>query len=530
MDEQTLARLMGELRFADGDSQQIEVKEAVGGLPSSIPETISAFSNGSGGTVVLGVSERNGFHAAAGFRAKAIAEALAQVCRDRLTPAIQPDISVIPFDDSPVVVAVIPEMNPQDKPCHVTTQGMYAGSYIRVSDGDRKLTAYEIDRLLEERRQPRHDRAIVQEATKTDLREDLVRAVLEGQRASHPRVFASMEDDDALRALGILANDSTGVLRPTLAGLLALGRFPQQFFPRLTVSFASYPGLTKADARGIKYTDSLTAAGPVCDILSDILDIVRRNMRVGGTLAGGFRRNLPEYPLDAVREAVVNAIMHRDYSHMAQGSQIQVNLYADRLEVLSPGGLYGVVTVENLGESGVSATRNMTLSSLLEVTPFAGGYVAENRGTGFQLMTALLEGNGNGRAEVRDSLSLFRLTFHSNVARHEEENRHGRARIYRMPVRPSAPNLPELSDTFDDDSMSGGADAFTQAGFSPAEAAMLAFIARHSPALPADLARNLGIPRSTVTYQLRKLLADGVIERTQPSRSPKQSYRIRRSA
>lgn len=529
MDEQTLARMMAGLRFANNDSQQIEVKEAVGGLPASLGETISAFSNGSGGTIVLGVSERNGFHAAAGFNAKAIGEALAQICRGKLTPAVQPDISTVPFEGMPVIVALIPEMNPQDKPCHVTTQGMYAGSYIRVSDGDRKLTAYEIDRLLEERRQPRHDRAVVQEAARSDLREDLVSAVLEGQRASHPRVFASMEDDDALRALGILADDGSGVLRPTLAGLLALGRFPQQFFPRLTVSFASYPGLAKADARGIKYTDSLTAAGPVCDILSDILDIVRRNMRVGGALAGGFRRDLPEYPLDAVREAVVNAIMHRDYSHMAQGSQIQVNLYADRLEVLSPGGLYGAVTVDNLGESGVSATRNMTLSSLLEVTPFAGGYVAENRGTGFQLMTALLEDNGNGKAEVHDSLSLFRLTFHSNIARREEENRHGRARIYHLPVRSPALDAHAAAGAFND-SASGEVDAFIQAGFSPTEAAMLTFIAHHSPALPAELARHLGIPRSTVTYQLRKLLADGVIERTQPARSPKQSYRLRRSA
>ena len=73
-------------------------------------------------------------------------------------------------------------------------------------------------------------------------------------------------------------------------------------------------------------------------------------MRIGGVLDGPFRKDTFEYPEDAIREAVVNAIMHRDYSPMARGGQIQVNMYKDRLEVLSPGGLYGDVTLDSISE------------------------------------------------------------------------------------------------------------------------------------------------------------------------------------
>lgn len=539
MDAMGLARMMRDMRLASSDSQQVEVKEAVGGLPRTMVETISAFANGSGGVIVLGVSERLGFHPAEGFQAQPIADALAQACRQKLTPAIQPLIEVLMFEGSPVVVATIPELNPLDKPCYVTSRGAYNGSYVRVGDGDRRLTGYEIDRLMEERRQPRHDQRIVEDATKADLRDDLMAGILERQRASRPRIFASLDDDAALQALGVLRADEFGVLRPTLAGLLALGTFPQQYFPRLNVTFAFYPGRTKADARGVKYSDALTAVGPIADILADILDRVQRNMRVGGVLVDGYRRDLPEYPPDAVREAVVNAIMHRDYSPMAQGAQVQVNMFADRLEVLSPGGLYGGVTVDTLGESGVSATRNMTLSALLEITPFRDGYVAENRGTGFQLMTALTERNGNGRPEAKDSLSSFALTFHSNVRRlgtsqniSPASGRHlpeyggeGSARIYRLPSQRPSP-----LDEIDDLAWPGGISAADLSRYSPAELALLHFIAEHEPVQAPDAAQALGLPRSTATYRLRKLLADGVIERTEPARSPKQAYRLRRTA
>ena len=184
-----------------------------------------------------------------------------------------------------------------------------------------------------------------------------------------------------------VAKHDGDVLRPTLAGLMAMGKFPQKFFPRLNVTFAVFPGIDKSAPRdgGRRFLDSQTIVGPIPYMIEDVLAAVSRNMRTGAVIEGAFRNDVPDYPPVAVREAVANALMHRDYSPESRGSQVRVNMFADRLEVLNPGGLYGDVTIDSLGVSGASSARNQFLSNILETTPFPdGGYVVENRGTGYQ--------------------------------------------------------------------------------------------------------------------------------------------------
>ena len=187
-----------------------------------------------------------------------------------------------------------------------------------------------------------------------------------------PRKYGSLSRADALVALNIIARKSDGSTGVTLGGLLALNIYPQRFFPRLTVTFACFSGVSKAEAGGVKYIESQNMTGPIPAVLMDPVDAARRNIRTGRVLVDGLRRDVPYYPLGAVREAVCNALMHRDYSPMGRGAQVQVNLYADRLEVLSPGGLYGAVTVDALGELGASSTCNQYLPALLEVVPYQG--------------------------------------------------------------------------------------------------------------------------------------------------------------
>ena len=470
-----------QLKSSHTDNQSIEVKESVGKMPSTIAETISAFANGSGGTIVLGLSEENNFEPAKGFNARRIADALSQACSDKLTPPIRADIDILECDGVNVVVASIDEIPPRDKPCYVTSKGMYKGSFIRSFDGDRKLSPYEIDRLLEDKTQPSHDAEVVADATMDDLDKSLLDGVIKRQKSLHPRLFSNFSDEEIAINLRIAARDTGDTLRPTLAGLLALGTYPQKYFPRLTVTFAAYPEEDKASAGGVKYLDSEKMAGPIPAIIADTVAAVQRNTRLGGAMIGAKRVDVPDYPPAAVREAVCNALMHRDYSELARGTQVQVNLYSDRLEFLSPGGLYGTVTAATVATAGYSSTRNQYLADILESTPYEGGFVAENRGTGFKLMKLEMERDRTKELIVKDSIAMFSLEFR----------------------RREAP--PSIGHAYDD---------------------IISFVAKNAPCGAGEISDGLGIPRSTVTYRLKKLLDEKRLERIGAERSRNQKYRL----
>ena len=489
-----LAETVERMRAAGTDLQSCEVKSAVGKLPKDLAESVSAFSNGSGGIIVLGLSEEEGFKPAPGFDPKRAQDALAEACYTKLTPAIRPIISIETFEEAPVLVASIPELPPRDKPCHVTTRGTYEGSFIRTGDGDRKLSHYEIDRLIEEHSQPRHDARIVEGATEDDLDKTLVDSLVERERFLHPRIFEKLGKQDILKALRVLDEDENGVLRPTLAGLLALGFYPQKYFPRLTVSFAAYPGTTKATLQetGQRFLDSNDFVGPIPVMIAEAVSAVAKNMRTGSFFEGAFREDVPDYPQEAVREAVANALMHRDYSPEAWGSQVQVNLYADRLEILNPGGLYGSVTVDTLGTLGLSSSRNEFLSKILGSTPYpqAPGkvrYVVENKGSGYVEIASQLAAAYMEPPKPHDRPGSFSLTFCKRRLTLSEQHDYSNENI---------------------------------------ENAILAMATEHETVSAKEVEEASRLSRGTVLKHINNLIRQGSPEAKEPGSSRKKRYRL----
>lgn len=376
------------LRRLGMEPADIEVKSAAGGLPSTVAETISAFANGAGGTLLLGIDEAGGFVPAAGFRASAIRDALADACAHKMEPPCRAPIEIDEVDGAPVLRLDVRELDPVEKPCFVSARGAYGGSFIRGGDGDRQLSHYEVTQLLSNRSQPNFDREPVAGATIAHLDDDLVTTYLAHVQRRSP-IFHSVEREPLLVQLGVLTTAADDdVLRPTLAGLLCLGRYPQEFFPQLFVSFVVLPTLRMGETSpdGRRFLDNHTLGGPMPVVVADLIAAAIRNMRVGAIIKGIGREDRYDYPLDVIRELVVNALMHRDYSPEARGAQIQVELYPDRLVVRSPGGLYGPITVADLGDAEHSSTtRNPTLAAILadvEVPASRGETLCENRGSG----------------------------------------------------------------------------------------------------------------------------------------------------
>lgn len=474
MDESELANTVSQLRLLGTDQQSIEVKSNVG---KSILSTLGAFSNSGGGIVLIGLDESAGFTTVPEFDAEAARDALVERS-DQLTPAVRPLVEIISFEDSALVYAEIREMRPHDKPCYVTERGMYNGSFVRAGDGDHRLRPYEIDRLVEEKTQPKWDEDPVSEASLDDLNGTILDDFLDKQRIQRQRTFAQGRGK-AMQRLRVVYDDS-----PTLAALLSMGEYPQEFFPRLTVAFAVFPGVTRGDiGKGIRMLDSATLSGPIPELVEEALRRVSLNMNVGALIDDVYRRELPDYPLVAVREAVVNALMHRDYSPEARGTQVQVSLFADRLEITNPGGLFGAVTVRSLGESAISSSRNQRLSTLLEsIETREGGMIAENRGTGFAVMNEELEKALMPPVEVRDELTRFTVTFRRRRVAQQETYLPAKDRIRQLSHETSS---------------------FTT----------------------TEMVSKTNLSRSAVQKAINELISEGLLEPTQPVKSPRQRYR-----
>lgn len=470
-----LERMVAELRVIGAEGQSVEVKSGVG---KSIRETLSAFSNARGGLLLIGLSEEDGFIPAPAFDALKARDALASRCEE-LTPAVRPVVEIHDLEGAQVIVAEVDAFNREDKPCYITEQGRYNGSYVRTGDGDRRLTKYEVDRLLEEEVPPKWDEQTVDEASRDDLSALDLDNFLKVQQTRRPRTFADGEDR-ALQRLRLMRGE-----HPTLAALLTLGEYPQEFFPRLTVSFGLFPGSSKGDVTtGARLLDSATLVGTIPELVEAGVAAVKRNMRTASVIGDVYRADVPDYPLVAVREALVNALMHRDYSPSALGSQVQINMFVDRLEITSPGGLYGGVTVENLGEAGLSASRNQRLSSFLEDLTFVGGGpIAENRGSGIATINRALEEALMPPPVFTNRLTDFTVTFRKR--RIAPDERHGTA-----------------------------------------SEQVLDLLHQRESWATAELVKETGLSRSAVQNALSQLVTAGVAEPTEPTRSPRQRYRL----
>lgn len=403
------------LRRAGTDLQDVEVKAAAGGLPQSAVESVSAFANMDGGLLILGLDESAGFTPVT-IDAGKLADDLASACADQLEPPVRPDIDIAEVDGMPVVVAVIDGLSAERKPCYVKSRGMDRGSYIRTHDGDRRLTTYEIHVLASSQGQPLDDTTVVPGASVGDLDSELVINLTRRLRSTRGGVFAQASDEEVLRLLGVIVDDENGT-SITLAGLLALGRYPQQFFPQLDATFVAYPtqsGEPLAD--GTRFTDNQSIDGPIPAMVAEALAAVRRNMKRRSVIVGLGREDRWEYPEEAVREIVANALMHRDYHPLAHGAQVRIALYPDRLEVMSPGGLFGPVAREDLGAEPVSSSRNARLSKLLEdvVVPGTARTVCENRGSGLLAAAAALRAAGIEPPEMTDTVREFKVVIRNH--------------------------------------------------------------------------------------------------------------------
>ncbi len=380
-------------------------------MPKDVWRSVSAFANTDGGLIILGLDETSGFLPAHGFDPRRTLDAVLDAFDT--SPEAHPKITPIPpheidrgdVDGAPVVTIHIDAMDrvPGAKlPCFVTSQGIESGSYKRVADANKRLTPYEVYLLHSKREADRSDRTPIEGTTMADLYTDLATRALERLR-THSRALTGIETTDlhgGLRRINALTDEGV----PTLGGYLALGVYPQQEFPNLVIDVAVHPGTEKAQDPTTRFLDRQRCDGPLPQAIDDAVRAVLRNLRTRRVVGGTAGRDIPEIPADVLREAITNAVMHRDYSPYTRGQQVAVDVYPDRVDVKSPGGFWGDRTRENVAE-GYSTSRNEGLAQLLRVVPMPDGRstVAENQGSGVPLMVVAMRSHGLPAPDFRPS-------------------------------------------------------------------------------------------------------------------------------
>ena len=387
MDEEVLDAVVGRLRRQRSDDGDVEAKACGGGLGKSVWESVSAFANTEGGMIILGLDEAAGFTPAVGFDVDSVRDQFVSGMGDggsagKLLMAPRYTLSRAEVDGTAVLVVEIEENAPGTKPCSVAARGVGNGSYKRVDDKDVLLSPTEIYEMQHALSRGESDRAGVSGTSEEDLDEQLVASLL-SRKADSRALRGVQERGEQLRRLNVATR--TGEL--TMAGLLVLGAYPQQFFPRLLIDVAAHPANEKsASTSSVRFLDRVQCEGTLPEMVETAVEAVTKNLRTYSIVEGAGRSDRLEIPSEVLREGIANAVLHREYYELFQGRPVTVDIFPDRVEVTSPGGLWAGKTLRTI-DDGHSECRNGTLLQLLQEVPsHAGSFTAEGQGSGVPLM------------------------------------------------------------------------------------------------------------------------------------------------
>ena len=415
MEKTEVIEAINYLRKYKTETDRIEAKTANGGFPKKCYDTFSSFSNKYGGMIIFGINEENNFSTEGVYDVKDLQEQISNLCTDSMEPAIRPNILPLEFEGKNLVAVFIDEISQNRKPCYYKPRGIKGGSYTRVGDKDDNMTDYELYALQSYKEHIFEDTRPTKRATIDDLNQEQLNSYIEKVKNDKPN-FSKNDFDKCLRLCGITdRNDQT--VYPTLAGTMIFGDYPQSFYPQLFVACVVVPGNKLGDVgtMGERFIDNKRIEGTIEEMLNGTMNFLRRNMKTSVIIdSSGKRTDRTEYPLEALREAVANALIHRDYSTQTENAYISVNMYDDRIEILNPGALYGTNKLEKLGTDTTMESRNPTLVRILEEK----GSVIENRHSGIPTMKREMKKYGLPEPEFYEERDSFKVIFRNKIVVH----------------------------------------------------------------------------------------------------------------
>jgi ATP-dependent DNA helicase RecG len=346
----------------NGENSGVEFKRDVV-QNQALAKELVAFANFGGGIVLLGVEDDGSI---SGLTRDDPEMFVMNTCRDKVRPALIPFYEVVKDVEPGKDVAVVRVARGFD--VHTLWHETRSTYFIRVGTQSREPTPEELGRLFQQRGTFRAELRPVSGVTFADL--DIRR--LKNYFARVRQQDIPDDNDEAAWATLLFNTEIMVEDGITVSGVLLFGRTPNRFLPQAGIDAAAFPDVSKDYAA----RERAPLRGPMTPLLSDdgeiveaglveqALAFVKRNVPVAGQLEdGGARReDIPAYPIEAVREAIVNALVHRDY--LLSGTDVELSIYEDRMEVISPGRLPNGITPARM-LTGCRASRNQLIKDVM---------------------------------------------------------------------------------------------------------------------------------------------------------------------
>jgi predicted HTH transcriptional regulator len=366
-----------------GEDSRIELKNLeysenaiIGPHRNSMADEMAAMANAHGGMIILGADDKS--HLVTGLppeRMDLTETWLRNIANDLISPPLECSIRKL-YVQSDINEKAIIKI---DIPRSIFVHKSPGGYFYRIGSSKREMHPEVLARLFQQRTQNRlirFDEQILMNSTVEDLCEKL------WERFRTP--LSPQNSPEFLEKMKLVSPDEEGTLRPTIGGLLMSCESPERFLSNAFIQAVCYLG----NSHDSKQLDAQDISGPLDTQIKEACKFVQRNMRISAIKNPG-RIETPQYSLNAVFEAVVNAVAHRDYS--IYGSKIRLHMFSDRLELYSPGSIPNTMTIESL--SMRQSSRNELLSSLLarcqmnfDATGSKRLYIMDKRGEGVPII------------------------------------------------------------------------------------------------------------------------------------------------
>jgi ATP-dependent DNA helicase RecG len=391
----SVQQLIAELNETD-ETEHLEAKTVADGtVGKSVFETICALSNEpalEGGTILLGVEREEALFPL--YEPTGVADPeracadIATGCASMFNNPVRVDISVEKVGQGRIVRIDVPELQAHQKPLYFTSMGLPRGAYRRIGPTDHKCTDEDLLLFFHGKENKAYDITVVDDASWDDIDPTAIEAYREFRRKANPLAEElRWSDEDLVYSLGGLRR-LDGTTKITITGLVAFGKPAalRRIFPSHRVDYVRVPSTQWVRDIGKEF-DAVELRGPlmtvVSRIIATILDDLPRAFRFDAGIATGQRSDMPVLPVNVIREAVVNSLIHRNYQY---AQPVQIIRYSNRVEFRNPG--YSLKSADRFDEPA-SVMRNPHIAEVMHETRFA-----ETKGSGIRRMRQFMEESG----------------------------------------------------------------------------------------------------------------------------------------